>query len=90
MKKITLLDGAMGTYLEKKGYRGITPELACIEMSDLIEQIHTEYVESGAEIILTNTFGANKYRLGKKKIADKFELINKRAVEIAEKVRKRL
>jgi len=88
MKKITLLDGAMGTYLEKKGYKGITPELACVESPDLIEQIHREYVESGAEIILTNTFGANRYRLGKKNIADKFELINKKAIEIAEKVKR--
>ena len=66
-KKVVLLDGAMGTYLEKKGYKGITPEYGCIEVPELIEEIHTEYVKNGAEIILTNTFGANKLRLSKKK-----------------------
>lgn len=88
-KKITLLDGAMGTYLEKKGYKGITPELACIEIPEIIEEIHTEYVESGSEIILTNTFGANTLRLGKKNIDKNFKEINEKAVEIAKKVKEK-
>jgi len=86
-KKITLIDGAIGTYLTKKGYNGITPELACIERDDLVEEIHTEYVESGAEIILTNTFGANKLRLSKKKLEDKHQIINEKGIEIATKVK---
>ena len=86
-KKITLIDGAIGTYLTKKGYNGITPELACIERDDLVEEIHTEYVESGAEIILTNTFGANKARLSKKKLEDKHQIINEKSIEIATKVK---
>ncbi|HOV22094.1 MAG TPA: homocysteine S-methyltransferase family protein [bacterium] len=86
-KKITLIDGAIGTYLTKKGYKGLTPELACIERDDLVEEIHTEYVESGAEIILTNTFGANKARLSKKKLEDKHQIINEKSIEIATKVK---
>ena len=88
-KKVVLLDGAMGTYLEKKGYKGITPEYGCIEVPELIEEIHTEYVKNGAEIILTNTFGANKLRLSKKKLEDKLEEINSKATEIAKRVKEK-
>lgn len=86
-KKIIILDGAMGTYLEEKGYKGFTPELACLEKPELVEEIHKEYVKNGAEIILTNTFGANKKRLKRKNIEGKFEEINKKAIEIASRIK---
>jgi len=88
-KKINILDGAIGTYLEKKGYNGLTPELACIENPKLVEEIHNEYVESGAEIILTNTFGANKFRLSKKNLDDKYQIINEVGIEIALNVKRK-
>ncbi|MGB9678329.1 MAG: homocysteine S-methyltransferase family protein [Candidatus Ratteibacteria bacterium] len=88
-KKFVLLDGAMGTYLEKIGFKGITPEIANIEKPEIVEKIHKEYCESGAEIILTNTFGANRQILKKKGLEDKLEEIIKTGSEIAFKVKEK-
>ncbi|MCM8820596.1 MAG: homocysteine S-methyltransferase family protein [Candidatus Omnitrophica bacterium] len=81
--KVVLIDGSMGTYLEVLGYRGKTPELAVIENPKLIQKIHKEYIEAGASIILTDTFGANEMRLARKGIDEKMMDINLKAVEIA-------
>ena len=86
-KNYFLLDGAMGTYLEKIGFKGITPEIANIEKREIIERIHYEYCQSGAEIILTNTFGANRHILKKKKLEDKLEKIIKEGFNAAFKVK---
>lgn len=86
-EKIILTDGSMGTYLDMHGYSGITPECANIDTPDLIASIHKEYIEAGASVILTNTFGANKSRLSLKNLIDKLELINLKGVEISIEVR---
>lgn len=86
-KKVVLTDGSMGTYLEKLGYKGQTPELAVIKFPELVKRVHKEYVEAGAQVILTDTFGANRLRLSKKKIEEKTEDINAKAVQIASEVR---
>ena len=86
-KNYFILDGAMGTYLEKIGFKGITPEIANIEKREIVERIHYEYCESGAEIILTNTFGANRNILKKKKLEDKFEKIIKEGFYAAFKIK---
>lgn len=86
-KRIIVTDGSMGTYLEISGYKGKTPELAVIEKPDLIRKIHSEYIEAGAMIILTDTFGANRIRLEKKGLAESLVRINSGAVKIAREVR---
>ncbi|MCM8785027.1 MAG: homocysteine S-methyltransferase family protein [Candidatus Omnitrophica bacterium] len=86
-KNFVILDGAFGTYIEKKGFKGITPEIANIERPEIVEKIHLEYCESGSEIILTNTFGANRKILNKKKIEDKFYNIIYKGVDIILKVK---
>ncbi len=59
-----LLDGAMGTMLQKSGEMGDTlPEVLNIEKPELIASIHKEYVDAGAQIVYANTFGANKYKM---------------------------
>ncbi len=64
MNKITILDGAMGTMLQKSGLElGGCPEALSITNPDLITDIHKMYIGSGADIIYTNTFGANEYKL---------------------------
>jgi len=61
---ILIFDGAMGTMLQKKGLKlGENPELLNIKEPDIIEEIHREYIESGANVITTNTFGANELKL---------------------------
>jgi len=59
-----LLDGGMGTMLQKHGAGSdVIPEVLSIEQPELITAIHREYVEAGAEIIYTNTFGVNRYKM---------------------------
>ncbi len=59
-----ILDGGMGTMLQAAGIQtDHVPELLNIENPDSIMDIHRQYVESGADIIYANTFGANRYKL---------------------------
>ncbi len=83
-----VLDGSMGAYLAGLGYKGFTPELAVIDSPELVKRVHTEYIEAGARVILTDTFGANTLRLAKKGVEGKMAEINSKAVKIAADVRK--
>jgi 5-methyltetrahydrofolate--homocysteine methyltransferase len=59
-----LADGAMGTMLFDQGLEsGGSPELWNLEHPDRVEAIHRGYLEAGADLILTNTFGGNRFRL---------------------------
>ena len=63
-KKMIIFDGAMGTVLQQRGLKaGDVPERLNIEESREIIDIHKSYLEAGAEILTTNTFGANKLKL---------------------------
>ncbi len=64
MNKFTILDGAMGTMLQKSGLKlGSCPEALSVTNPDVITDIHKMYIKSGSDIIYTNTFGANEYKL---------------------------
>lgn len=57
---ILVLDGGMGTLLQKKGLKpGELPETWNITHPDIIQKIHTDYYDSGSNVVSTNTFGAN-------------------------------
>ena len=59
-----LFDGAMGTMLQKYGIKmGELPESYNILHPEIIEKIHGEYLAAGSDVITTNTFGANSYKL---------------------------
>ena len=63
-KKYILLDGAMGTMLQASGLKlGQIPEVLSFTNEELLVGIHRQYVESGSDIIYTNTFGGNRYKL---------------------------
>ena len=63
-KEFVSLDGAMGTMLQARGLKmGETPEVLNIEKPEMLVEIHREYIDSGADIIYANTFGANRYKL---------------------------
>lgn len=65
-KPFVILDGAMGTMLQKLGLpAGGHPEAMNITRPEMVEKVHRGYIESGADIIYTNTFGANRYKLQK-------------------------
>lgn len=63
-RQYVFLDGGMGTQLQKRGLKpGQKPELAALEMPDILTAIHAEYAAAGANLLLANTFGANARKL---------------------------
>lgn len=63
-KGILFTDGAMGTMLQQRGLKvGSNPSLMCIDMPQVVEDIHTEYLKAGSNIIFTNTFSACALKL---------------------------
>ncbi|MDO5562108.1 MAG: homocysteine S-methyltransferase family protein [Synergistaceae bacterium] len=80
--RIMILDGAMGTMLQSKGLKtGEIPELLNITRPEVVESIHAAYFDAGANIVLTNTFGANRYKA--KKMGRPLEEVVTAAVDIA-------
>ena len=64
-KEFLLFDGAMGTMLQKAGLEaGELPDLLCLTNPEAVTKIHRAYVEAGSQAITTNTFGANRTKLG--------------------------
>ncbi|MDR3136800.1 MAG: homocysteine S-methyltransferase family protein [Coriobacteriales bacterium] len=64
-ENVLLLDGAMGTMLQRRGLEpGELPELLNLSAPDDITAIHAAYLKAGANVITTNTFQANEYKLG--------------------------
>lgn len=62
--KILLLDGAMGTMLQAAGLpAGASPDSFCLERPDILQNIHSAYVQAGADILTTCTFGGSAYKL---------------------------
>jgi len=81
---LVLLDGAMGTQLIQKGLgTGELPESWNFTHPEDIREIHNSYIQAGAQVILTNTFGANRLKLKKAGAEDKLEEVNLGALRIA-------
>jgi 5-methyltetrahydrofolate--homocysteine methyltransferase len=86
-KSVLVSDGAMGTMLFAKGLQpGSSPELWNVEEPTHVRDVHKSYVESGAEIILTNSFGGNVKRLELHGLDSRTEELNQAAAEIARQV----
>ena len=63
-KELLIFDGAMGTILQKNGLvAGELPEIWNFKNEELILSIHKQYIQAGADVITTNTFGANALKL---------------------------
>lgn len=61
---ILLADGGMGTALFRRGLEtGDSPELWNVDHPDRVEDVHREFIAAGADLVLTNSFGGNAYRL---------------------------
>lgn len=82
-----LLDGAMGTMLHGKGAALDTAfDALNSRQPALVAEVHRGYIEAGADIIETNTFGANRYKLGEYGLQDQVVAFNEAAVSVARKV----
>lgn len=81
---VIVADGAMGTMLQAAGLpAGTSPEAWLLDNPDAVMDVHRAYVEAGAELILTCTFGGNSMRLKRSGLAERVAEVNHRAVEIA-------
>ena len=84
---ILIADGAMGSYLhESAGAHRCFDEMNSIE-PEAVFRVHQAYIEAGAQIIETNTFGANRSKLGPLGLAEQVAAFNHRGVKIAREAR---
>ena len=84
---VILADGAMGTVLHARGI-GFDK---CFDELNLtnpgaVAEIHRAYIEAGAQLIITNTFGANRFMLGKHGLQDRVDELNRAGVDLARRV----
>ncbi len=81
---IHIFDGAMGTMLQNAGLKpGDCPELLNIDNPEIVQNVHCAYVEAGATIIETNTFGGSRIKLDEYGLGDRIVEINTAAVKNA-------
>src|SRR5580693_875486 len=84
--RTVLCDGAMGTSLYARGiFINRCYDELNLSQPDLVRNVHDEYLQAGAEIIETNTFGANALRLQRYGFADKVFEINRAGADLARK-----
>src|SRR5438270_3317866 len=82
--RVLVCDGAMGTMLYSKGiFINKSFDALNLTRPDLVADVHQEYVRAGADIIETNTFGANRIKLGSFGVADQLSAINLEGAKIA-------
>jgi homocysteine S-methyltransferase len=83
-ERVLVCDGAMGTMLYARGvFINKSFDALNVTQPDLVAEVHQEYVRAGADIIETNTFGANRIKLGSFGLADKLHAINEQGARIA-------
>ncbi|MDP9334626.1 MAG: betaine--homocysteine S-methyltransferase [Actinomycetota bacterium] len=85
--RVVLADGATGTNYFQMGLdAGEPPELWNVEHPERVQELHRAFVDAGADIILTNTFGGNRHRLKLHRAEDRVSELNQRAAELAREV----
>lgn len=83
-EKVLVLDGAMGTMLQERGLKpGQSPEELNLTMPEVVASVHRDYIDAGADIIITNTFGGTHFKLSHYGLEGRLAEINASAVAIA-------
>ena len=83
-QRVLVCDGAMGTMLYSKGvFINKSFDALNLARPELVEEVHHEYVRAGADIVETNTFGANRIKLGSFGLAESLVAINAEGARIA-------
>jgi len=86
-RTVVLADGATGTNYFQMGLEaGEPPELWNVDHPERVQELHRAFVDAGADIILTNTFGGNRHRLKLHHAEDRVFELNQRAAELAREV----
>ena len=82
--RVLVCDGAMGTMLYARGvFINKSFDAMNLTQPELVEDVHREYVRAGADVLETNTFGANRIKLGSFGLAEKLKEVNIAGVRIA-------
>lgn len=85
--EVFVIDGATGTNLQRMGLPvGAAAEIWVLEKPEAIADLERSFMGAGSNIILTCTFGGTRLRLAASGLADRFEEVNRKAVEIAQDV----
>jgi homocysteine S-methyltransferase len=82
--EVVMFDGAMGTMLYAKGvFINQCYDELVLRSPDLVREVHAAYVKAGADVVETNTFGANRAKLTQYGLDGQVGVINRRAAEVA-------
>ena len=85
--EVIVFDGGVGTYLYEKGvYINTCFDELNLTNPDLVGEVHRDYVNAGADVIETNTFGANRFKLAPHGLETKVYEINRKGAEIAKRI----
>jgi len=88
LERPLLGDGAMGTMLYARGVPlDACFDVLCVNDAQLVQSVHAEYIAAGADCIETNTFGANRFKLGVHGLAGRVREINRSGAKLARDVR---
>ena len=82
-ERTLLLDGGYGTSFFEMGFGGMPAERLNLEYPEAVEKLHADYVAAGADLILTNTFGGNRFKLEENGLENRIGEIHAAAVAIA-------